>query len=52
MPARPIGRLIKKMLRQPESAINAPPTNGPAVSEKLAPAAQIPTAQWRSRSCG
>jgi hypothetical protein len=45
MPAKPIGRLIKKMLRQPTSAIRPPPTSGPAVSAKLAPAAQMPTAQ-------
>ena len=40
-PARPIGRLTRKIERQPTSAIRPPPTSGPAVSARLAPAAQI-----------
>ena len=40
-PARPIGRLTRKIERQPTSVISAPPTNGPAVRARLAPAAQM-----------
>jgi hypothetical protein len=47
MPISPIGTLMKKIPRQPTSAINTPPTTGPAASAVLAPAARKPTARVR-----
>src|SRR5260370_42524083 len=48
MPIRPIGRLTRKMLRQPMKATNKPPRTGPAV-EATAPApVQIPITRARA----
>src|SRR5258708_28727870 len=48
MPIRPIGRLTRKMLRQPMKPTSKPPKTGPAV-EATAPApVQIPIARARA----
>jgi len=52
MPSSPTGRLIRKTLRQPNHAISAPPSTGPAASAKLPAPAHRPIAEARSRASG
>jgi hypothetical protein len=44
--------LTKKIERHPTLPIRPPPTSGPAVKARLAPAAQTPTARPRAFSSG